>query len=500
MRSEKQLFNYLKSRVMNKKFYWLAGFAALMMTAACSDDNVVNENPTPDPEPEVESNVVTLQVIDGASQAGRIHMVPQTKAVSGVKKNRLNYVATISHPELQADEKNWSATSVFVENEESTSHTVYITWHSDRQATDPAVTWGGALDVVAFQEEIEDETVTDISLEDSYYDPQNLMKFEGVMKVEKADGNYGALFVSATHATKGAVVARLPMYNPANAEIIGMPGASVNCVAQMGENLVAVTGFRGTWATFSPDVAAVDYDYENLENNDWLTLKKDMSDDFGGKYIAVDEHNRGYVLRTELNKAQIIGASTGRVVVDDMAPLLSSNKVGETYDPTTGDWTLGTEESPLQGKHVMVVKDDYAYVGAGLNGLRVYSLSNGTEVKNFDEEKGGPNTTGLCIDGDLLYAATGSGLRVYKMLGEGQLELYAFEVKEYDANGLPNSNEPPTTIDDGTATPGHHFANFVTVLNAEDGNKYIFVAYGQDGVRVYKLIPDATGEEEEVTE
>lgn len=495
MRSEKQLFNYLKSRVMNKKFYWLAGFAALMMTAACSDDNVVNENPTPDPEPEVESNVVTLQVIDGASQAGRIHMVPQTKAVSGVKKNRLNLVAEIGNPELQDVDKNWSATSVFVENEEGTSHTVYITWHSDRQANDPAVTWGGALDVVAFQEEIKGETVTNISLEDSYYD-DNLLKFESVMKSEAAN----ALFVSATHATKGAAVVRLPMYSPNKAEIIGMPGASVNCVAQMNNNLVAVTGFRGTWATFSPDVAAVDYDYENLENNDWLTLKQDMSDDFGGKYIAVDEAGRGYVLRTELDKAQILGASSRRVVVDDMAPLLSSNKVGETYDPTTGEWTLGTEESPLQGKHVMVVKDGYAYVGAGLNGLRVYSLSNGKEVKNFDEEKGGPNTTGLCIDGDLLYAATGSGLRVYKMLGEGQLELYAFEVKEYDENGLPNSNEPPTTIDDGTATPGHHFANFVTVLNAENGDKFIFVAYGQDGVRVYKLIPDATGEEEEVTE
>ena len=124
----------------------------------------------------------------------------------------------------------------------------------------------------------------------------------------------------------------------------------------------------------------------------------------------------------------------------------------------------------------------------------------GLQWQDFDEEKGGPNTTGLCIDGDLLYAATGNGLRVYKMLGEGQLELYAFEVKEYDANGLPNSNEPPTTQDGDNVTPGHHFANFVTVLNAEDGNKYIFVAYGQDGVRVYKLIPDATGEEEEVTE
>ena len=493
MRSEKQLFNYLKSRVMNKKFYWLAGFAALMMTAACSDDNVVNENPTPDPEPEVESNVVTLQVIDGASQAGRIHMVPQTKAVSGVKKNRLNYVATISHPELQADSKNWSATSVFVENEGGTSNTLYITWHSDMQAFDPAVTWGGALDVINLANIGTEEGVIDI---ESSFVNQNLMKFEGVMKDKDATG----LFLSATHATKGAVVARLPMYNPRKAEIIGMPGASVNCVAQMGNNLVAVTGFRGTWATFSPDVAAVDYDYENLENNDWLTLEQDMSDDFGGKYVVVDEAGRGYVLRTELDKAQIIGASTGRVVVDNMAPLLSSNKVGETYDPTTGEWTLGTEESPLQGKHVMVVKDDYAYVGAGLNGLRVYSLRNGMEVKNFDEEKGGPNTTGLCIDGDLLYAATGSGLRVYKMLGKGQLELYAFEVKDYDENGLPNSNEPPTTIDDGTATPGHHFANFVTVLDAEDGNKYIFVAYGQDGVRVYKLIPDATGEEEEVTE
>ena len=509
MRKEKQLFNYLKCKVMNKKFYWLAGFAALMMTAACSDDNVVNDNPDPTPGTEEESNVVTLEVIDGASQAGRIHMVTPTKAVGGVKKNRLNYVATISNPNVQGDQKKWSATSVFVENEPGTKKTVYITWHSDKQATNPAVTWGGALDVINFEvpsNPTVDNPLADLEIEGSYIN-DDLMKFEHVMKVkdvtfETPQGGRktsDGLFLSATHAKKGAVVARVPMYNPIKAEIIGMPGTSVNCVAQLGNNLVAVTGFKGTWATFAPDAEAVYYDYDDLNNNAWLKLGQDLSEGFGGKYIAIDENSRGYVLRTDDGKAQILGASSGEVKVDNMAPLISDWKVGENYDPATGDWTTNKEESQLQGKHVMVIKDGYAYVGAGLNGLRVYSLNDGTEVKNFDEEKGGPNTIGLCIDGDLLYAATGSGLRVYQMLGNGQLELYAFEVEEYDANGLPNSMNPPTTMDESEATPGHHSANFVTVLTS-GSDKYIFVAYGQDGVRVYKLIPDATGEVEEVTE
>lgn len=485
MRKEKQLSNYLKRKVMNKKFYWLAGFAALMMTAACSDDSVVNDNPNPTPGTEEESNVVTLEVMDGASQAGRIHMVPQTKAVEGVKKNRLNYVATIGNPELQGEDKKWSATSVFVENEEGTKNTVYITWHSDKQATNPAGDWGGALDIINFEQIDKPE----IDIESSLVD-QNLMKFENVMKAQAGEGDK-ALFLSATHAEKGAVVARLPMYNPTKAEIIGMPGTSVNCVAQLGNNLVAVTGFKGTWATFAPDAEAVYYDYDDLNNNAWLKLGQDLSEGFGGKYIAIDENGRGYVLRTDDGKAQILGASSGEVKVDNMAPLISDWKVGENYDPATGEWTTNKEESQLQGKHVMVIKDGYAYVGAGLNGLRVYSLNDGTEVKNFDEEKGGPNTIGLCIDGDLLYAATGSGLRVYEMKGNGVLELYAFEVEEYDENGLPNSMNPPTTMDEGEATPGHHSANFVSVLNADNGDKYIFVAYGQDGVRVYKLIPDA---------
>ena len=494
---------------MNKKFYWLAGFAALMMTAACSDDNVVNDNPTPDPDP-VESNVVTLDVVDGASQADRIHMVPQTKAVGGVKKNRLNFVAAIDAPE-ERQGKKWSTTSIFIENEAGTENTVYITWHSDRQATDPATVWGGALDVINFEvpsNPTVDNPLADLEIKGSYIN-DDLMKFEHVMKVDGVtfDTPTGgtttgdALFLSATHAEKGAVVARVPLFNPSRAEIIGMPGTSVNCVAQQGNNLVAVTGFKGTWATFSPSAKAVDYDYVNVENNNWLTLKNDLSDDFGGKYIAVDAQGRGYVLRTELNKAQILGVS-GRVVVDDMVPLRSSNKGAESYDPVTGDWTVGTANDPLQGKHVMVINNGYAYVGSGLNGLRVYSLGTGEEIEQEDFADGGPNTIGLCIDGDLLYAATGSGLRIYKMLGNGQLSLYAFEVDKYDANGLPDSVTPPTTTetnDEGVTTGTYHSCNFVSVLTS-GSDKYIFVAYGQDGIRIYKLNPNAGGEEENVAE
>ena len=111
-------------------------------------------------------------------------------------------------------------------------------------------------------------------------------------------------------------------------------------------------------------------------------------------------------------------------------------------------------------------------------------------------------TTGLCIDNDLLYAATGSGLRVYQRQNDGQLALYAFEVEKYEG-ALPDSMNPPTTMEDGTTVEGHHSANFVSVLTTPDNEKYIFVAYGQDGIRVFKLIPEPVvkgDEENEITE
>ena len=507
MRKEQQLSNYLKRKVMNKKFYWLAGFAALMMTAACSDDNVTNPNPNPDPDPGTEENVVTLQVLDGASQADRIQMVVPTKAVGGIKKNRLNYVATISNPEHQADNVNWSATSVFVENETGTDHSVFITWHSDRQATSPAMTWGGALDIVSFDEIINDETrEKGITIAKTLI-PDEKMKFEHVMKAQTGTHEtapLNALFISGTHANKGAVVARVNLYNPNKAELFVLPGSSVNAVAESGGQLIAVTGYKGTYATFAPNADPASYSYNHPDRNGWVTLGQEPNDNFGGKYVTTDEGGKAYILRTDESKAQIIDVKSNLVVVDNMKPLISDRKYSESYDPNTGDWMVdesGTG-STVQGKHVMAIQNGFAYVGSGLNGLRVYNLNNGAEVSQADFTDGGPNTTGLCIDENLLYAATGNGLRVYDMKEDGQLVLYAFEVDEYDENGLPNSNDVPTTEgEEGVeATPGHHSANFVSVMNTQNGDKYIFVAYGQDGVRVYKLMPNVgenVGDKEE---
>ena len=497
---------------MNKKFYWLAGFTALIMTAACSDDNVTNDNPNQDPATEETENVVALQVLNGASQTGRIHMAIPTKAVEGIKKNRLNYVATITAPEDRTS-KIWSATSILVDD--AGGNTIYVTWHSDAQASTAATTWGGALDVINFENPEHPETDSptaggneNIDIKSTYVD-DNVMKFEHVMKVNDVtfDTPVGqtttwGLFLSATHAQKGAVVARIPGFNLTKAEIIGMPGTSVNAVTEYNGELIAVTGYTGTYAIFNPSAKAAFYDYEHPENSIWVTLCQDLDNGFGGKYTTTDEGGKAYVLRTDDGKAQIIDVKSGNVVVDNMAPLISEWKKGETYDPETGDWTINKIESQLQGKHVMVIKDGYAYVGAGQNGLRVYSLSDGKEVIQNSFKNHGPYTTGLCIDNDLLYAATGSGLRVYQRQNDGQLALYAFEVEKYEG-ALPDSMNPPTTMEDGTAVEGHHSANFVSVLTTPDNEKYIFVAYGQDGIRVFKLIPEPVvkgDEENEITE
>ena len=51
--------------------------------------------------------------------------------------------------------------------------------------------------------------------------------------------------------------------------------------------------------------------------------------------------------------------------------------------------------------------------------------------------------TGLYADNEFLYAATGSGLRIYKFNETGDVSLYAFEVETYDEEktGAPTSTE-----------------------------------------------------------
>ena len=504
MRKEKQLFNYLKCKVMNKKFYWLAGFAALMMTAACSDDNVVNDNPTPDPDPTpvVDDYVGEMTMYDAASQAGRVHVYPQTRAL---KSERLSLVATVEAPDFEG--WNWSATSLYFD---ATNSFLYATWHSNFQTkhpnTDPAE-WGGGLDVFSVNVNVDNtgEVTSDNVIPTLFASGSSLsMKFENVTKV----GNN--LFLSGTQAIGGGAVARVDAsgFNRGNTkvnfDIIGFPGSSVNAVAQQGDgNLIAISGYTGTFGTFAPTIAAGPYKDE--EGN--IRAELNMHDEkprvnWGGKYVTADGE---YMLRGDENEAIIIRNATGYKNFKLGYKLLSAERSAEKYEVDENGNVIGKPEivegteAQKYGKHVLVVRNGYAYVAAGWNGLRVHDLNAGgkevrwqTQEADSEEQNNGPYTTGLFADDDYLYAATSQGLRVYTFKDDGGLELFAFEVENYDGNGAPQRDEKGNYQAAQTETEKRHSCNFVVAHEYnDDGIKYIYVAYGRSGIRVYKLNPDA---------
>ena len=463
---------------MNKHHLLSLGCAALML-ASCTDDALDN-GASNGHGPEADSNVVTMTVLDGASQQGRIYSVPSPDT-RALKSQRLQYVATIDNEIWQAKDKIWSATSVYLDDEKKQ---VYVTWHSDKQAHNEAQAWGGALDIINIANEDKPEMVQTAASKD-------LLKFNHVMK-------YGdKLFLSGNHPTKGGVVARIALNNLSKAEVIGFPGSSVNAVAEYTDgNLIAVSGFKGTYGTFEPDVKKQDYDYLLPDNNKYLKLFEKADDDFGGKYVVKGDDGNIYLLRQNgrgaNDKGQIIDVANEKTINMSVS-LLSENKWAEDYDPETGDWKVeeSSGQSVYYGKHVMVVRDGYAYVAAGQNGLYKYNLTSGEETrinKVF--------TTGLYADDEFLYTAGGSGLRIYQFQEDGTLPLYAFEVETYnEQTGAPTSKDAATT---GYQTNFRHSPNFVAAhYNADKKNTYIYIAYGQSGVRVYKFAKDGEEQPEE---
>ena len=458
-----------------KPYLQSLGCAAMLLLAASCTDDALDNGANNGQSPEADSNVVTLTVLDGASQQGRIHTpaAPDTRAL---KSQRLQYVATIDNELWQHESKVWSATSIYIDD---ATKRAYITWHSDRQATNPAQMWGGALDVIDITNEDKPSLQNGMSLVS-----EKDLKFNNVTKHE------GNIFLSAMHPRKGGVVARVNLGNPSQADLIGFPGSSVNAIAPNSDGkLMVVSGFKGTYGTVSPLQPATEYDYDNpnSDNNAYLGLNQPMDKDFGGKYVAVDEGERAYILRQNGDKGQIIDVKSG-TPINMSVPLLSENKYAEDFDPATGDWTVeGTRQSEYFGKHVMVIREGYAYVAAGKSGIFKYNLMDGKETKI-----NGIFATGLYADDEFLYAATGSGLRIYKFNDEtGDLPLYAFEVETYDEEktGAPTSTTAATT---GASTEKRHSPNFVTAHKNGD-DTYIYIAYGQSGVRVYKFVKE--GEE-----
>lgn len=464
------------------------GLAGLFI--GCSDDDV---NPNNNEDEKTENGKISLQLLSGASQQGRIETLFGTRAGEDEglrKKDKLTWVADIDAP-AKATEYKWSTTAIAFSKD---GKKAYITWHSDRQATDKATKWGGTVDVI----NIEDQTKPEFlgtAISDS-------MKFNHVFV---GDAN---LFLAATHARTSGAIARVPLNNgevtSSDADYIGFPGVSVNAVAPYNGELIAVSGHSvGTYATFAQDVKAGPYYYgpnagkmETQQTNIKIhgvasnlseeALEAALSD-FGGKYVTADESGNTYVLYNKKGEnAKIVNVATEKTVTLNTT-LKSADKYAETYDFNTGTWIMAGEKVDFYGKHVFAVKGDYAYVACGQNGLRVFNINTGSETDSDASETEGnkTHTTGVCIDGKYLYTVGGAGLRIYEIKEGGKLLLCAYEMDTYSHEqadgGKATSNKSATTGNDKRHSP-----NFVAV-----NGEYVYVAHGQTGCTVYKFTPEA---------
>ena len=411
------------------------------------------------------TDAISMTRINGESQKGRIKSV-RRQAKTLLKKERLTWVANITAPTDRQD-LLWSATSVAIHPANDAEHNrIYITWHSNRQAAKPATAWGGALDIV-------DMSGTP-SLVNTYTSSQ--AKFNHAL----VTGGGQNLFLSSTTSYGGGAVARTvltvdgDLAGSHEADLIGFPGASVNALAEYDGKILAVSGFKGPYATFEPHMTPQAYDYINTEKNPIIPLTESLVD-FGGKYVVSLEGN-AYILH-DGGQGAVITDMNGKDIATGVN-LKSEPRYKELYDEKTGEWALSGEPSTAYGKHTMAIKDDYAYIACGYNGLIGMNLSTGAIFHRQNLM-----TVSLCISDSLLFAATSMGLRVYQIGEDGSLELYAYEVESYDeATGAPTSLEAAAI-----GTPLRHSPNFVAY---DPTSGYIYVAYGQSGVRVYKWTYD----------
>lgn len=450
---------------MNKKSLLFAAATALMC-GACSDD--IN-NPGGENTPNQVVNSLTLTKLDAASQAGRVSLPGQTR---GEKSSRLELVAKIA-PLSDAATKHWSATGVAIANGNA-----YVSWHSDHQATVQATAWGGAVDVIsieALNTKATDGVITNTLTSDG-------VKFNDVF----ANGN--ELYFPLTCHKSGAVVGKLAI-GAETMDTIRIPGSSANAIeVNTDGTLTAVTGYKGGAYSLSAGF--------NAEGGSREVTAIVENDAFGGKYVV-----NGKVLRTTNENAYLYDVAS-KSEISLGAPLLSQQKFAEKYDGETGTWSNVGTEAQYYGKHTMAIDNNLIYVGGGLgdegkNGLRVYSEGSDEPVW-----ENGTNTTAVTVatvaGKKYIFAATGAGLRVYQPLttvdDKAELPLYAFEVLNYDNDGVAADGTPDDfTVPEGkedqyptnkpvAGTTGHS-SNSVAV-----GGGYIFVATGQTGVYVFKLV------------
>lgn len=156
-------------------------------------------------------------------------------------------------------------------------------------------------------------------------------------------------------------------------------------------------------------------------------------------------------------------AVTGQNIGDKNVVLKSGNTAEiQVYEISQAHTLLNTFSigsiQPEDGKSVLYVKDNLAWVAMGYEGVKAFDLNTGAVVHSLSPSNMAPEciSNGVSIDEDYVYIANGSGGLYLCKIIPGQQELSVVGIYKYGAS-----------------------ANYVMAKN-----NYIFIANGREGLKI----------------
>lgn len=228
-------------------------------------------------------------------------------------------------------------------------------------------------------------------------------------------------------------------YNPnqgtvTNQKIDYQSAGDGNCVVKVGDNYFVAT---------SAGYGVIDSNFKRIKDANGDV--KFTSTPGSSKYLVV---NNGEVNVLYLNDRAEEGSTQTTSFGATLATLNTTSYPGGATTKS-----MKNNVSPVDGKNVIAVDNGIVYACLSRGGLQI-----GEEVINFGEER---PVNGVAVDDRFIYVANGSYVTV---LDKGTKQL----VVERKGNTEDVS------------------ANFVEVKEI-NGQKFVFVAFGQEGIKVYKL-------------
>lgn len=336
-------------------------------------------------------------------------------------------IAEMSSP-VRSNNRVLSATHV-----ELLGNKAYVTYHFNEQSNSGfsgADLYEGQLDVL---------DVTDP------YNPfllqsatTNLADFNTLALDLTENAGNRKIWMGATDFKSGGAIFELTLQNGQipNSAVLSKtktpPGKSVNSVVRAGNWLYATAG-RTAGGVFSLNAGTM-----AIENKIEFTNAKYNAvsgTTTGSKHVVLKSGNNA-----ELQVYEVSAAHT----------LLLTIPLGSIQ--------------PEDGKSVVWVKDNIAWVAMGYAGLKAFDINTGALVHTLSPANMSPEsvTNGVSVDNDYVYVANGSGGLYLCTITPGQQELNVVGIYQYGAS-----------------------ANYVMAKN-----NYIFIANGREGVKIlHKVFP-----------